>query len=280
MRANSTLFALMLAVPLVALAPAATAVDLSAPIVNVAPTIVSISLSGLTSGTLTPSSGSTASVTATVVAADVNGFNDISGVTVGIIKPDGTTVHLAQAAGSFVSSGGAGLQATYSKALAMNFYDAAALTTSTYKVKAIATDAAAATGTNALTVAVFNYGQLVALNAPASVDLGGSGITPGTAGSIASMSVQNYGNQQMDTQVSGTDLTYSSSTIPVDSVAYSLASDMSSPASLSGSAATLSSFNLASGASSSKTTYFQLTAPTGLPAGTYTGTLTVSAVAG
>jgi hypothetical protein len=43
---------------------------------------------------------------------------------------------------------------------------------------------------------------------------------------------------------------------------------------------TLSSFDLAAGASSSKTTYFQLTAPSGLPAGTYTGTLTVTAVSG
>ena len=157
------------------------AIDLGADLLNVAPTILSISLSGLTSGTLTPSSGTTASVTATVIAEDTNGFADISGVTVGIIKPDGTTVHLAQAAGSF--SSGSLLSATYTKTLSMNFYDAAALTTSTYKVKAIATDAAAATGTNLLTLSVFNYGQLVAVNAPASLSLGAS-LTPGVAGSI------------------------------------------------------------------------------------------------
>src|SRR5688572_30307951 len=125
-----------------ALAPAVGAVDLDAGILNVAPVILSISLSGLSSGTLTPSSGTTASFTATVVATDLNGFNDLvvhtgcsgAGVVVGIYKPDGTTVHVAQSAASY--STGSLLAATYTKTLSMNFYDAAALTTSTYKVKA------------------------------------------------------------------------------------------------------------------------------------------------
>jgi len=265
--------------PFLVILPAASAVNLSAGITNVAPTIVSITLGGLSSGTLSPTSGTTSSLTATVVAADTNGFNDITGVTVGIIKPDGTTVHVAQAAASF--SSGSLLQATYTKTLTMNYYDAAALTTNTYKVKAIATDSGSLTGTNLLSLAVFNYAQLVALNAPASVDVGGSGITPGTSGAITSMSITNYGNQQIDTQISGTDLTDGSSdTITVDNMAYGLASDLSDAAALSGSPTTLSSFNLAAGAASSKTTYLQLSPPTGLPAGTYTGTLTVTAVSG
>jgi hypothetical protein len=276
MRGISAALAALLLAGLCAIPPT-NAVDLGAGITNVAPTIVSITLSGLSSGTLTPSSGGSASVTATVVAADTNGFADISGVTVGIIKPDGTTIHLAQAAASF--SSGSLLQATYTKSLSMNFYDAAALTTSTYKVKAIATDAAAATGTNALTLAVFNYGQLVAVNAPASLDLGSS-LTPGVAGSISSVSLQNYGNMQMDAQVSGTALTFSSNSISVGAMAYSLASDLSGSSALTGSAATLSSFDLGSGSSSAKSIYFQLTPPTGLPAGTYTGTLTVAAISG
>lgn len=274
------LFLAVASLAAVAAAPSVGAVAVSAGIVNVAPTIVSITLSGLTAGTLTPVSGTTASFTATVVAADTNGFNDISSVTVGIIKPDGSTVQLAESAATFVSSGGAGLQATYTKTLTMNFYDAAATGASTYKVKATATDAGALTGTNLLTLATFNYGTLVALNAPASVDLGGSGINPGAAGAITSLSVQNYDNQRIDTQVSGTDLTYSSSSIPVADVAFGLASDLTGSTALATSAATLSSYDLVTGASSSRAIYFQLTAPTGLPAGTYTGTLTVTAVAG
>ena len=261
-----------------ALAPAAGAVDLGAGITNVAPVILSISLSGLTSGTLTPSSGTTASVTATVVATDTNGFTDITGVTVGIIKPDGSTIHVSQGAASF--SSGSLLSATYTKTLNMNFYDAAALTTSTYKVKAIATDDGLLTGVNALSMATFNYAQLVAVNAPSSLDLGSS-LTPGVAGSITSLSLQNYGNMQMDAQVSGTALTLDvDNSIPVSAMDYGLNSGLSDAADLSGSAATLSSFNLASGSSSSKSIYFQLTPPEGLAPGTYTGTLTVAAISG
>ncbi|MHB1261913.1 MAG: hypothetical protein ACYC2H_09390 [Thermoplasmatota archaeon] len=276
MRANPYALAALL-VAAVAVVPPAGAVDLGAGIVNVAPAILSISLSGLSSGTLTPSAGGTASITATIVATDTNGFADITGITVGIIKPDGSTEHVAQSAAAFDS--GSLLSATYTKTLSMNFYDAAALTTSTYKVKAIVTDAALLTGVNVLTLATFNYAQLVAVNAPASLDLGSS-MTPGVAGSITSLSLQNYGNVQMDSQVSGTALTLGSDSIPVSAMAYSLSSDLSGSAALSGSATTLSAFDLASGASSSKDVYFQLTPPTGLPAGTYTGALTVTAVSG
>jgi hypothetical protein len=263
-----------------ALAPPAGAVDLGAGIINVAPAILSITLSGagLSGGTLTPSSGTTASITATVVATDTNGFADITGVTVGIVKPDGTTVHVAQAAATF--SSGSLLSATYTKTLSMNFYDAAALTTSTYKVKAVATDAGALTAINALTMATFNYAQLVAVNAPASLSLGSS-LTPGEAGSIASLSLQNYGNVQMDAQVSGTALTLDAdNSIPVSAMEYGLDSGLSDGAALSGSAATLSAFDLASGASSSKSLYFQVTPPEGLAPGTYAGTLTVAAISG
>ena len=259
-----------------ALAPAVGAVDLGAGIINVAPAILSISLSGLSSGTLTPSSGTTASITATVVATDTNGFADITGITVGIVKPDGSTVHVAQDDATF--SSGSLLSATYTKTLSMNFYDAAALTTSTYKVKAIATDAGLLTAVNDLTMATFNYAQLVAVNAPASLDLGSS-LTPGEAGSITSLSLQNYGNVQMDAQVSGTALTLDvDNSIPVSAMEYGLDSGLSDAAALSGSAATLSTFDLASGASSSKSLYFQLTPPEGLAPGTYTGTLTVTAI--
>jgi hypothetical protein len=59
---------------------------------------------------------------------------------------------------------------------------------------------------------------------------------------------------------------------------------MSGSSALTGSAATLSSFDLAAGASSSANLYWQLTVPDGssqwIPSGTYTGTLTVGAVSG
>jgi hypothetical protein len=266
--------------------PPSGAVDLGGTIVNVAPVIFSISLSGLSSGTLTPSSGTTATVTATVVATDTNGFQDLvagtgcsgAGITVGIIKPDGTTVHLAQAAATF--SSGSALAATYTKALAMNFYDAAALTTSTYKVRAVATDCAGSTGVNLLTMAEFNYAQLVAVNAPASLSFGSS-LTPGVASGIQSLSLQNYGNVQMDARVSGSAMALdANNTIPLSAIDYGLDSGLSDGVDLTGSLATLTGFDLGSGASSTRSLYLQVTPPTGLAPGVYAGTLTVAAIAG
>ena len=267
---------LLLAV--VSFAPAASAVDVTASIGNVAPVVVSITLSGLSSGALSPTAGTTSTLTATIVASDTNGATDITGVTVGIIKPDGSTVHAAQAAASLSSTNG--LLATFTKTLTMNYYDAPAVSGSTYKVKATATDAALAADTNVLTMATFGYNQLVALNAPATFALSASA---GSSSSATALSVNNYGNMQIDTQVRGTDLTGSSATIAVGDIAYSLSSGMTSPGTLTTSAATLSSYNLAPASGAAKDLYFQLTPTTpadGLPAGDYTGTLTVTAVSG
>jgi hypothetical protein len=112
-------------------------------------------------------------------------------------------------------------------------------------------------------------------------------VNPGAATAVGQgIAVTNKGNAQMDTQVSGTALTLGSpsASIAVGNVAYSLSSDMTSPTALTGSAVAISAFDLASGASSAKTLYLQLTAPSAasqyLPAGTYSGTLTVTAVSG
>ncbi|MFO1533858.1 MAG: hypothetical protein ABR562_09255, partial [Thermoplasmatota archaeon] len=254
-------------------APAAVATDLTGGVANVAPTLTSVNLS---SSSLTPTAGTTTSFTATIVAADLNGFADIgsgvtNAVTVGILKPDGSTVQVAQSAATFVS--GSGISATYTKTLTMNYYDAAALTTSTYKVKVVVTDAQSATVNNLLSLATFNYAQLAALNAPSSVDTG-SNVAPGDSGSIATMAVGNYGNVQIDAQVSGTTPASSSNTIPIGSIKYSLSSNMASSTALTGSGVTMSSFDLASGSGSSKNAYWQMTMPSGssqyVPSGTYT----------
>jgi hypothetical protein len=283
MRANAPALATAasLLFVLLCLAPAASAdVVVTASIGNVAPVVVSITLSGasLSGGVLAPTAGTTSSITATVVASDTNGGSDISGITVGIIKPDGSTVQIAQAAATLSSTNG--LLATYTKTLAMNYYDAPATGGSTYKVKATVTDAGALAATNALTMATFGYSQLVALSAPSTFALSANA---GSSSSATALSVNNYGNMQIDTQVSGTDLTYGGTTIAVGDITYSLTSGMASPAALTGSAATIGSYDLAPASGAAKDLYFKLTPTTpanGLPAGDYTGTLTVTAVSG
>jgi hypothetical protein len=136
-----------------------------------------------------------------------------------------------------------------------------------------------------LSLATFNFAQLAALNSPSSLSLGSS-LSPGDTSSIGSLTISNYGNIQIDTQVSGTAPTATSpaATLPVGSVTYSLNSNMGSSTALAGSSATMSSFDLGAGVGNSKNLYWQMVVPTGasqyVPAGTYTSTVTVTAVAG
>lgn len=281
-RFGGALAALLLAVAVAGIAlPIASATDITTQVGNVAPVVTSVTLPG---SSINPTAGTTTSVATTIVITDLNGYNDIASVTLEVLKPDGSTTHIAASAATF--SSGALTEGTYTKTFTMNFHDDPALTTSTYKVKVVATDVAGATGNNVASLAVFNYAQLAALGlSPGTIDLGSSLDTEGQ-GSTVTIAVQNQGNVQIDAQVSGTALTHAteSATIPVGNVAYSTASDMSGSAALTGSAATLSTFDLAKGASSSKNTYWRVTVPDGatqwVPSGTYTGTITVAAVSG
>ena len=265
-------------------APAALSTDLTGGVANLAPTITSVTLG---SSALTPTAGSTTALTVTVVAADANGYNDIASVTVSILKPDGTTVHTSGAA-SLTS--GSGTSATYTRSLNMNYYDpAATLIASGYQVKVVVADAGTPSLTveNIPTLSKFTFAELAALNAPASVSTG-SNIQPGASSSVATASIANYGNVRIDMEASGTapsnPATTPATTIPVSSIAYSLNSDMSSSSTLSGSAATITSFDLAAGSGSARSTYWQMTIPSGssqyVPAGTYTSVVTITAVVG
>lgn len=242
-------------------------------ITNLAPTVAISSVSGLTANALDPTSGTTSTITVTLVVTDLNGASDITGATAGLLKSDNSQ-HAAQAAATLSSTGVT--TKTFTKTLSMNFYDAPG----TYKIKIIGTDAASATGDNLLALTSFTYNSLVALSAPSTFAVAGAGVAPGETASAQSLTITNAGNAQMDMQVSATDLTYNSNTMAVGNIAYSLASNMGSPATLTTSATSLTGFDLTYGASSTKNIYFQVTAPTGLPPGDYTGTLTVTAISG
>lgn len=242
-------------------------------ITNLPPTIAISSVSGLTTGALDPTSGTTSTITVTLVVTDLNGASDITGATAGLLKADNSE-HLAQASATLSSTGTT--TKTFTKTLAMNFYDAPA----TYKIKVIGTDAASATGDNLLDLTTFTYRSLVAMSSPSTFAVAGSGVAPGQTASAQSLTITNAGNAQIDTQVSATDLTYNSNTLPVGSIAYSLANTMAGSAPLSTTAGSLTTFDLTYGASSTKNIFFQVTAPTGLPPGNYVGTLTVTAISG
>jgi hypothetical protein len=259
---------------LAALAPTAASVGAGAAVNNKAPAVDSVAVPA----TVTPTAGSTTAVTATAAVSDNNGANDILSVTIQVLKAD-NSVYLA--AGPATLASATGKSSTWTRSFSMGFSD----DPGTYKVVVLATDKQAATADNAAAPQTFTYATLVALNLGASsIDLGA--IDPGAASAIKSLGVQNHGNVQIDVQVNGTALTLASpaASLPVGSIKYSKAADMSGAASLSATPTALSAFDLAKGPLSLGTVYWQLAVPDGaaqyVPPGSYTGDLTVSAVAG
>lgn len=259
----------------------ASAGDLGVDVANSPPVVTSVTLPS----TVTPTAGATTSVSTTVVVTDLNGHNDVTSVAVEILKPDSSTTHVASASATRTSA--SATSATYTRTFTMAYHDAPATGSSTYKVKVTVTDAAGATGTNVADLAVFNYAELAALSLGSETMEFGTDVAPGATSSAVASSVANRGNVRVDVQVSGTALahdTVADASIPVSSVAYSTSSDMSGSAALSGSATTLTDFDLATGSSSAKDLHWTISVPSGdsqyVPSGDYTGTLTLGAVAG
>lgn len=238
---------------------------------NRIPTVVSMTVPA----NVSPTSGTTTSVTVTPVFDDRNGHNDFNGVTLTVYKADNITVHVASAAAT--KTGGSGRQATYSYAFAMNHYD----DPGTYYVRATATDRASA---SVLGYTSFAFGSLAAVSLGGStITLGSGAVSPGasTNSTPATVTVTNSGNTAIDLQHTVSALTNStnSTTIAIGNMFYSKSSDMSGSVAMAGSATTDTAFNLAKGSGSTKNVYISIVVPNGTRAGTYTGTITLAAVA-
>lgn len=227
---------------------------------------------------VSPAAGASRAVTVTFTVDDDNGHNDLKNCKVTVKKGDGAG-HRAQAAAT--KTAGNGKRASCGHSFTMSSYDAPG----TYTIEATAEDRDSATSSSSLS---FTYQSLAAQSTAATMTVsGGSSVEPGTntTSSPASITVSNTGNVVIDLQFSGTNLAGpGGASIPVGAVRFSLASDATSLRAgtpLSGSAYTLASFDLAPGTSSSKATYFAvfLDKQSNLPAGTYAGSMTVTAVA-
>lgn len=250
---------------------------------NKAPTIESVTLtpdndSGLSGVQVNPTPDSTTTVSVSIQAKDLNGYNDISTVAVVVYKPDGTTVHVSS--GNATLSTGNGTHSTWTYSFNMNFYDAPATGTSTYKVITTATDTLGATGNNSATPAVFNYNELIALSLNTNtIDFGV--LDPGQTSTTQTVVGTNLGNVTLDINLSGTNLSYLTNSIAISRVDGALDSGFTAPTVLSASSQTVSTYDLAPGAASSKSVYFRLRVPSGdeqyLPAGTYQGTVSIVA---
>lgn len=271
LRARVAVCVLLLAAAAMALP--AQSVPTVAGVNNKAPSVATVTMAS----SVEPTAGTTTSVTVTVKVDDPNGHNDVSGVTVRIYQPDNSTVHVAD--GSGAKTQGVQKRATYEYTFTMGYSD----DPGTYYVSVIATDVAGASDTAWRT---FMYQSLAALSVSASSltlnpgESAGNEVQPGenTKGDPADVTITNAGNSAVDLEYSGTALSNGSGdTIAASSVKLGLASDMATEYALGTSAATLTSFDLAKGGS--RTVYFDVYVPDGTPAGQYSSTITLAAVA-
>lgn len=264
----------------VAATPAVLAADSTTDVANLAPVILDVTLP---SDVFSPTSGSTTSITTTISVSDENGCADLEWVNVTVLDPsDATHIGWAQATkdSCTLTSG------TWTHTFDMQYHDDPALSTDHYKVKVRATDSEGASDETLVgNLTLFNYEELAALNLQSStLDFGV--LDPNTTSATKSLSVENFGNVQIDAQLNGTNLTHGteSASIHVNELAYSLNSDMSNSDSLTLDPVTNTTFDLAHGSGSTKSLYWQLTVPSGadqwIPSGTYTGDLTITAVKG
>lgn len=272
-RTSVTLVATLFLAVLVAPAGSA-AVDTKAVVGNIVPEVTSISLPV----SVQPLAGGVKTVEMTVTAADGNSFQDLVSVDVTVYKPDGTTVHIASA-GAVSNGDGNGVTESYDHSFGMQFHDDPGV----YTVTAVATDSQGATSTPFSEN--FTYEELVALALSATaVDFGT--LDPGTRSASSTVGVTNKGNVRIDIDTSGTDLSDGNGhAIGVERVKYDLTDGtFTAENNLTATPYTNSGFDLAKGASSSKDSHWQLDTPSGdeqyIPAGTYQGMVTISALKG
>ncbi len=252
--------------------PATAQLSSTASIGNAVPLITEIDLPA----SVSPVAGDTQEVSVTIDVADNNGWQDLVELRVTVEAPD-TTTHVVQAS-AVSNEDGSGVSKSYSYAFDMEYYDEPG----TYKVIAVAEDADAAV--SATTEQTFDYEELAALSLQESSLAFGS-IDPGVRSSTSNLTVVNTGNVDIDLETSGTALVNAddaSIEISVDRVKYDVDSDaFESEQSLTGSPVT-NAFALAPGASSTGGTWWALEVPSGedqyIPAGSYEGSVTVSAV--
>lgn len=249
----------------------ADSVGTSALINNLVPVVDSIGVAS----SVSPSAGTTVVVPITLSVRDNNGFQDLSDVRVTLKSPGGA-VHTATA--SATSAGdGSGTSEGYTHNFTLQYYD----DPGTYTVEAVAQDQTSAV--SVVTLGTFSYEALAALDLDTSSVAFGS-IDPGVDSSVKTVTVENFGNVLIDLQTEGSSLSDGvGHDIDVSRIKYDLAnSNMSASSALTSTAFTNGGFNLAYGPAQTSTTYWQLDTPSGdeqyLPAGTYSGTITLAAV--
>lgn len=266
--------------------PFVSAGDTTATIDNTAPVVSSQSLP---STSLSPTAGGTTTTTATFEIEDLNGCDDIVRVDAQVNDSSGAKKLGAVNITPHDSCSSGIATYTYTFDMPYHFDPATDLAADDdYRVYVEVEDKAGAVSNNDLDLSLldFTYAELAALNLNTSTLDFGKSLDPGKTSGVAQLGVENYGNVQIDTDLSGGNLSHANEKawIDVGQVKYNLTNDDTKASSLAGSATTVSGFDLAKGSGSSDTLYWWLDVPSGsnqwVPSGDYKGSVTVSAVKG
>ena len=243
------------------------------------PTVDSITITpdedGSTPGVqIYPNPGSAKTVTVSAIVSDPNGYGDIGTVNITDIAPDPAHGDASPTTLVFQSGSGSGTTATYNGTFEMQFYDAS----TEYTVTVVAEDAGGLSGTDSST---FNYTSCNAMSLDAGTIAFGS-INPGENNTVAgdedmnttgSPTVRNIGNVEIDVNIAGSDMTSGSDTITKDRMDAQVNTlgyrDLG--------VARCFNANMTAGASSLENVDFRLNVPYGMPAGTYNGSVTLTA---
>lgn len=280
-----------------------------ASVTNVLPTASNVSInSGAASITLTE--GTTTTVTVTFTVTDNNGCEDIdshasnqteavfyrTNVTGGSgCTPDNNncyTMNCTQDVGS-CTAGGSDLDATYTCTVDVQFYadatDAGTYEATDWTATAIPRDNAGTDGTTASDTIEIN--TLTALDVTATINYGTLALGENTGTTDQTTVVTNTGNDDpIDIQLDGYGsvdgdgkaMVCTIGSIPIGNERYSLtaSTDWSTKTQLTDTPTTLTTFDLAKGASSTKDVYWGLGMPSTGVGGSCTGYVNFTAVSG
>ena len=241
------------------------------------PTVDSITITpdddGSTSGVqVDPNPGGAKTVTVTVVVSDPNGYGDINSVNITDINPD--PAHGDPSPVTLMFQSGNGNTATYNGTFDMQFYDQPV----EYTVMVTAKDTNGSSDTDSST---FNYTSYIAMSLDSGTIAFGS-IDPGENNTVAgdknmtttgSPTLRNIGNVVIDVNITGSNMTSGSNTITKD--------HMDAQVGILGYSnlrvARCFDANMAAGLSSLENVDFRLNVPYGIPAGSYNGSVTLTA---
>ena len=251
--------------------------NLTLSVLAAAPTVDSITITPDDDGTIPgvqidPNPGGAKTVTVSVVVSDPNGYGDISTVNITDINPD--PAHGDPSNVILVFQSGNGNTATYTGTFDMQFYDAPI----EYTITVTAKDMEGLSGTN---LSTFNYTSCNAMRLDADTIAFGS-INPGENNTVAgdenmgttgNPTVQNIGNVEIDVSITGLNMTSGSNTVTKDW----MDAQVGALGYLDLGVARCFNANIAAGASSLENVGFRLNVPYGIPAGSYTGSVTLTA---